>query len=131
MVKTVSVAELGHGGASRAVREAQEEPVLVSKDNHPAAWIISAQEVARLAAERGGGPEIYQRALELLAVDLYRRETLTLGRAAKLAGMPLGDFIDLCGRLRVPVLWETDRGVREQVDSFKRWQESAGEADRS
>ena len=42
MAKTVSVGELGHGGASRAIRAAQREPVLVSKENRPAAWIVSA-----------------------------------------------------------------------------------------
>jgi len=63
-------------------------------------------------------PEVYQRALELLAVDLYRLETLTLGQAAELAGMPLGDFIDLCGRLRVPVLWEPKGGIGAEVEAL-------------
>ena len=34
-----------------------------------------------------------------------------LGQAAKLAGIGLGDFIDLCARLRVPVLWEPKTGA--------------------
>jgi len=124
-VKTVSVAELGHGGASRAVREAQHEPVLVSKENRPAAWIISAQEVANVAAARGAEPDLYQRALELIAIDLYQREVLTLGQAAKLAGMALGDFIDLCGTLHVPVLWEPKEGIRAEVDAFAAMLEDA------
>jgi hypothetical protein len=117
MVKTVSVAELGHGGASRAVREAQHEPILVSKENRPAAWIVSAQGMAAVAAARGVEPDVYQRALELIAVDLYQRETLTLGQAAKLAGMALGGFIDLCGKLHVPVLWEPKAGIGAEVDA--------------
>jgi len=44
-------------------------------------------------------------------VQLYRHETLTLGQAARLAGQPLGDFIDLCAQLRVPVLWAPNGGV--------------------
>jgi predicted HTH domain antitoxin len=118
MTKTVSVAELGHGGASQAIRQAQDEPVLVSKGNRPAAWIVSAEKLARVAAARGGEPEIYHRALELLAIDLYEREILTLGQAAKLAGMDLGDFIDLCGRLHVPILWEPDEGIASDVDAW-------------
>jgi hypothetical protein len=118
MVKTVSIARLGHGGASRAVREAQDEPILVSKENRPAAWIVSAEELARLAGGRVDGSDIYERALELLAVDLYRRNVLTLGNAATLAGLPLGDFIDLCGRLRVPVLWEPPEGIEAEVAAF-------------
>ena len=79
MPKTVSVAQLGHGGASRAIREARCEPVLVSKQNRPAAWILSADRLAEVAAARGGEHEVYQRALELLTVDLYGLETLALG----------------------------------------------------
>jgi hypothetical protein len=119
MVKTVSVAELGHGGASRAVREAQHEPVLVSKENRPAAWIVSAHDVAQAAAARGVEPNVYQRALELIALDLYQREVLTLGQAAKVAGMTFGDFIDLCGTFHVSVLWEPKKGLVEEVHAVE------------
>lgn len=119
MVKTVSVAELGHGAASRAVREAQHEPVLISKENRPAAWIVSAEDVAKLAAARGGEPDVYQGALEMIALDLYQREVLTLGQAAKLAGLRLGDFVDLCGSLQVPVLWEPKEGIGAEVDAME------------
>ncbi len=107
MAKSVSVADLGHGGASRAIRAAQYEPVLVSKENRPAAWIVGADRLAEVAAARGVPPDVYERALELIAVDLFREDVLTLGQAAKLAGMPLGEFVDLCGRLHVPVLRPT------------------------
>ena len=126
MAKTVSVAQLGHGRASQAIRDAQREPVLVSKENRPAAWIVSAEALARVAAARGVEPDLYQRALELLAVHLYQDEVLTLGRAARLAGLSLGDFIDLCGRLQVPVLWEPKRGIGAEVDAFATALEEAG-----
>lgn len=32
--------------------------------------------------------------------------------------MTLGDFIDLCGRLHVPVLWEPKGAIGEEVDAF-------------
>jgi predicted HTH domain antitoxin len=115
VTKTVSVAELAHGGASRAIRAAQHEPVLVSKENRPAAWIVSAEKLAQVVAARGAQSGEYERVLELLAVELYRCETLTLGQAARLSGLSLGDFIDLCGRLRVPVLWEPRGGLAEEV----------------
>lgn len=126
MPKTVSVARLGHGGASRAIRDAQQEPVLVSKENRPAAWIVSAEKLAQVAAARSGELDVYQRTLELLAVELYRSETLTLGQAAKLAGLSLGDFIDLCGRLRVPILWESERDLAVEVESLEAALEGAG-----
>jgi hypothetical protein len=117
MAKTFSVAELGHGGASRAIRTAEHEPVLVSKENRPAAWIVSAEKLAAVAAAFGRS-DVYQQALALVAVDLYRDEVLTLGQAARLAGLPLGDFIDLCGKLHVPVLWEPKGGIAADVDAL-------------
>ncbi|MBV9280826.1 MAG: type II toxin-antitoxin system prevent-host-death family antitoxin [Chloroflexi bacterium] len=45
-MKTVSIKELSQGGASRVVREAQREPVLISKNNEPAAWVLSSAELA-------------------------------------------------------------------------------------
>lgn len=116
MTKTISVAQLGHGGASRAIREAQQQPVLVSKENRPAAWIVSAERLADVAAARGAGAtEMYQHALELIAIELYQDEILSLGQAARLSGLELGDFIDLCGRLRVSIIWEPPGGLRSEV----------------
>jgi hypothetical protein len=107
----MSVAQLGHGGASRAIRDAQHQPVLVSKENRPAAWIVSAERLAEVASARGAGAAAgYEHALELIAVELYKCEVLSLGQAARMSGLDLGDFIDLCGRLRVPILWESDGG---------------------
>lgn len=118
MAKTFSVAELGHGAASRAIREAQQEPVLVSKENRPTAWIVSAEKLAQVAAARGKeAGDTYQRALVLIAVELYRQAILTLGQGAKLAGMSLSDFIDLCDSLSVPILWEPERGLDAEVEA--------------
>ena len=120
MAKTFSVADLAHGGISRALREAQEAPVLISKGNRPAAWIFSAERLAQLAAARGEEAAAgYQRALELLAVELYRTQELTLGQAAKLAGLHLSDFIDLCSSMRVPVLWEPAGGLEAEVEALR------------
>jgi hypothetical protein len=72
MAKTVSVADLGHGGASRAIRAAQQEPVLVSKENRPAAWIVSVERLAQVAAARGAeSAEVYQR-----GPGTHRRRTI-------------------------------------------------------
>ena len=115
MTKTVTVAEMAHGGASRAILEAQQQPVLVSRRDRPSAWILSAAKLAQVASARGTDvSEIYQRALELIALSSYREGHLTLGQAAKLAGLALGDFIDLCGRLHVPVLWEPEGGLESE-----------------
>jgi predicted HTH domain antitoxin len=119
MAKTVSVAQLGHGAASRAIRDAQHEPVLVSKENRPAAWIVSAERLAQVARSRSAGSDIYERALELVAVELYRDAVLTLGQGAKLASLPLGEFIDLAGQLGVPILWEPSGGLAADVAAME------------
>ncbi len=112
MAKTVSVAQLSHGEASRVIRDAQHEPVLVSKRDFPAAWILSAERLAEVAAARGiESSRVYESALDLIALESYREGSLTLGQAAKLTGLSLSDFIDLCGRLQVPVLWESAGGL--------------------
>jgi hypothetical protein len=120
MAKTVSVAKLNHGGASQAIRDAQEEPVLVTKENQPAAWIISSDRLAEAAAGNGTDPDVYQKALEAIAIKLYEDETLTLGQAAKLAGMSLHDFIDLCGQHHVSVLWGAAEEILAEVDAVSR-----------
>ena len=127
MAKTISVAELGHGGASRAIRAAQEGPVVVRKESRPAAWIVSAEKLARVVVARGAeSAEAYQRVLELIAVELYGAGSLTMGQAAKLSGLALGDFIDLCGRLQVPVLWEPPGGIGADVERLSTVLEEAG-----
>jgi hypothetical protein len=115
-MKTLSTREVNEN-VSRALQEAREEPVLVRRGDQPAVWMVSADAVARAA----GDESIYRQVLELVAVDLFDRGTLTMGQAARLLGLPVGAFIKLCDRLGIPVLRESGRSVREQVDSFERW----------
>jgi hypothetical protein len=119
MVKTFSLADLGHGGASQAVRAAEQEPVLVSRQNRPVVWMVSAEELARVTAAMGPeSAEVYRSVLQLIAVELYRDGNLTLGQGAKLAGLAASEFIDLCGRLQVPILWEPPNGIDADADAL-------------
>jgi hypothetical protein len=119
VAKTFSVAELGHGGASRALRAAEQGLVLVSRRNRPAAWLVSAEKLAQVAMVLGSEQaDAYRRVLQLLAVELYRDDLLTLGQSATLAGLVLSDFIDLCGRLDVPILWEPPDGIDADADAL-------------
>jgi len=118
VTKTVSIARFADGRAGDAIRAAQEAPVLGSQESLPAAWIVSAERLADVAAARGvESAETYQRALALIAVEQYEYGRLTLVQAARLAGLLLDDFIDLCGRLRVPVLWEPADGLDEEIEA--------------
>ena len=119
MTVTVSAEEFGPGAASRALDAAQEAPVLVCRQGQAAAWLVSSERLAQVVAVRDGEPgDIYQRTLELLAVELFRTGVLSLGQASTLAGLSLSDFIDLCGRLHVPILWETDDGATSDADAL-------------
>jgi hypothetical protein len=116
MPKTVTVKDLA-GAAEQAIEEAGSEPVLVRKDGRPAAWLLSAPRLAEVAAARGADAgAMYEQALDLLAVELYRQAVISLEQGATLAGIALHDFIDLCSRLNVPILWEPPGGIRAEVD---------------
>lgn len=117
-MKTVSVRDLSHKGVSRIVATAEREPVLVSKNNEPAVWMLSAVELSRVAS-LDGGDDVYQSAMTLVAVDLFRRDVLSLGKAARLAGMDLADFIELCGAMHVPVLREPPEGFESELVRFE------------
>jgi hypothetical protein len=119
MVKTISVAELEKRGAADAIQDAEKAPILISKENRPAAWIVSVERLAEVAAARGVSNGVHERALELLAVELYRDNVLTLGQGATLAGLSFDAFVDLCGRLNVPILWPMDGDLGAEVDAME------------
>ncbi len=130
VMKTVSVREMNEN-ASDALQEARRQPVLIRQRDLPAVWMVSADEVARLAQQATGDLELYQAALEIIAVHLFDEDTLSMGQAARLLGISMEAFIELCFRLEVPVLRESEQSIEEQIDSFHRWLENTAETTRS
>jgi antitoxin (DNA-binding transcriptional repressor) of toxin-antitoxin stability system len=114
-VKTIPVRELSQNGASKVIAAAEVEPVLVTKNNEPAVWMVSAREVALVSEQLTGDRSVYGGALAVVGVDLYRQGILSIGRAARMAGTPLVEFIVLCGRLQVPVLQEPPGGLEGEL----------------
>ncbi len=54
-----------------------------------------------------------------LAVKLFDDEVISIGKAAQLAGMPQGEFIDHLGALKIPVLrYGKDELQRELTDNL-------------
>ena len=49
-----------------------------------------------------------QDALVDIAIGLYKREQVSLGRAATIAGMTTPEFLDQLGRRRIPVNYDVD-----------------------
>jgi predicted HTH domain antitoxin len=115
-VKTLTIGEVCRVGVTKAVRTAEQEPVLIRRGDKPAVWMVSARDVARVAHESGG--DTSRAALEILAVRLFDDETLSMNQAAELAGVTLNDFLALCDRLQVPVVqerWDDAVGERTPV----------------
>jgi predicted HTH domain antitoxin len=58
-------------------------------------------------------------AREMIVLELYRRSSLSSGRAAELLGMPRMDFIHYASRLGIPYIdmtkdeWEAEKAVLE------------------
>lgn len=127
-MKTLSVREVNEN-VSRALQEARSQPVLVRHADQPAVWMVSAAEVARAAGWGQAGDGVYEKVLEVVAADLFDTGVLSMGQAARLLGITVNDFIELCDRLEVPVLRESDRSVEEQLDSFEHWLESTRASD--
>ena len=50
-----------------------------------------------------------------MAIDLYRRGIISIGRAAEFAGIPLAEFRALCGTLQIPVLHEPPGGLEAEL----------------
>jgi predicted HTH domain antitoxin len=88
----ISVEELARRPA-RLIEEAESGQIaVVTTDGRPLFLAVPCDE--RLAKE-----EVHV----LLAVHLYERGGVSLGRAAKIAGLPSSDFIDRLGALKIPV----------------------------
>lgn len=121
MMKTLSIKELSREGVSRAVRAAEDEPLLISKNNEPAVWMIGSKALARAVAVGGDDPDLYRGAMQTLAVKLFDWGALSLGRAAEMAGLPLTDFMDLCGALHVPVFREPREDLEGNISAFDHW----------
>ncbi|MGH8681137.1 MAG: UPF0175 family protein [Burkholderiales bacterium] len=100
---SISVEELARSPA-RLIEEAESgEVAIVTKDGRPLFLAVPYDE--RLAKE-----EVHV----VVAVHLYEKGIVSLGRAAKVAGLPLTDFIDRLGTLKIPVArYSSDELLRE------------------
>ena len=61
-----------------------------------------------------------QEAARLLALELYREEKVSLGRAAELCQTPLAAFLDFVAKHGVPLLRYTVQDLEEERQSAER-----------
>lgn len=110
-MRAVSVRELKNN-PSEALREARREPVLVLKRNHPEALIVHLSDDS-LLAEAG--------IREAIATALFRSRSVSLGRAAEIAGLPIAEFMQHVSRLGIPIVDGDAASLREEMEAFAEW----------
>lgn len=114
-MKTVNVSGLKNN-PSEALRMAHEDMVLVMNRNEPDALMIGLK-----SAKIIGMPGVRK----ALATALFKDGNLSLARSAKLADMPLANFIAHVSRLGIPVINQTAEEVQEDMDTLDQWLKQA------
>ncbi len=64
---------------------------------------------------------IERTARELMVMELYRRATISRGKAAELLGMPLLDFLKLASSLGIPYIDMTKEEWDEERTRIDEW----------
>lgn len=120
-MKAVNVRQLKNN-PSEALRMAREQPVVVMNRDQPEALLVHLDDEV-LLKEPG--------VRAALATALYRSESLSLGRAARLAGMGLAEFMQHVSRLGIPVVRGSAQSVREDVKTLEAWRRKPSSATRA
>lgn len=110
-MKTVNVSGLKNN-PSEALREARRDVVVVMNRDKPDALMVGIESAGVLEA-RGVKPA--------LATALFRDGHLSLARSARLADMPLGEFVAHVSRLGIPVVRLDAKETRQDVDTLEEW----------
>ncbi len=110
-MKAVSVRELKNN-PSAALRAAREDPVMVLNRHRPEAVLVHLSDNSLLSE-----PGMRQ----ALATSLFRDGSLSLGLAAKFAGLAVAKFIDHVSKLGIPVVSGTTGTLQNDTESIQRW----------
>lgn len=114
-MKAVNVRQLKRN-PSEALRMARDRPVVVMNRDQPEALLVHLDDEALLSE-----PGVRQ----ALATALYREQSLSLGKAARLAGVSVADFMLHVSRLGVPVLKGNAARVREDARTALAWRKKS------
>jgi len=110
-VKTVNVRQLKNN-PSDALRMARKQPVVIMNRDQPEAVLFHLDDEGLL-----GEPGVRL----ALATVLYKSESVSIGRAAKVAGMPPEAFIVEMGRAGIPVVRGNAKTLRDDLKTIKAW----------
>lgn len=107
-MKTVNVSGLKNN-PSEALRNAKKEIVLVMNRDQPDSVLIGLEQTKMLDMEG---------VRAAMATNLFRDGDLSLARSAKLANMPLADFIAHISRLGIPVISLSAEEAEKDMDTL-------------
>jgi predicted HTH domain antitoxin len=110
-MQTVNVTSLKNN-PSEALRSARTDLVVVMNRDQPDAVMIGLQS-GKLLSEPG--------ARAALATALFRDGGLSLARGARMAQMPMVDFITHVSRLGIPVITHEAHEVTRDMDTLDQW----------
>ena len=110
-MKSVNVRQLKNN-PSDALRMARTAPVVVMNRDQPKALLFHLDDEGLL-----GEPGVRL----ALATALYRTDSVSLGRGAKIAGMALEEFMQHMSRQGIPVVKGGAATVREDVKNLEAW----------
>ena len=110
-MKTVNVRQLKNN-PSDALRMARKAPVVVMNRDQPEALLFHLDDQGLL-----GEPGVRL----ALATVLYRSESVSLGRGARIAGLPLADFMLHVSQEGIPVIRGNAKTLREDLKNLDAW----------
>ena len=110
-MKTVNVRQLKNN-PSEALRMARKAPVVVMNRDRPEALLFHLDDEGLLG-------ELGVRLA--LATALYRSESVTIGRGARIAGIALADFMQHLSHEGIPVVRGNAKTLRENLKNLEAW----------
>ena len=113
-MKAANVRQLKNN-PSEALRMARKAPVVVMNRDNPEALLVHLDDEGLLGE---AGVRL------ALATALYRSESVSLGRAARIAGVPLAEFMLHASREGIPVIRGSAKSVRKDAKRLESWLKS-------
>lgn len=101
---------------SEALRKVKDAPVIVLKGDKPTAIMLNLDDESLLSQ-----PDVRV----ALATELFRCGHLSLGRAARLANMPVVDFMRHLSARGIPVIQGTAQQVKVDLEELNKWTASS------
>jgi predicted HTH domain antitoxin len=101
---------------SEALRKVKDAPVIVLKGDHPTALMLNLDDDSLLKQ-----PDVRL----ALATELFKCGHMSLGRSARLAKIPVVDFMRHLSSRGIPVVSGTAREAKRDLEKLTKWRASS------